>query len=485
MSKNQNLFALAIKGVLCIYLPVVLLLYIIYKVILNRAAIFDWERILIYVGIIAVWTIRNYIRRAIEQDIKDFSSLKSSIIKGGWDIIEQNENSLIVKPKFDFPFRLLINDKVQIDYARQKAIIEGPWYYVNNLAKDITGRSSIWTKRTTNIVAFILIIALVAVSISYELGVLWDIKKSFYNSLAKNNRIIEIKPEEIVGNILDNTNNHGFGVENDKYVFYVENDLNLVRTNKDFQDKKYLIQKSSGTGVSRLNLAGDWIYYTSGKNLNRMRIDGTDNEVIYKLGYLLDINMKDSWLYFINHSDNYNIYRMDINGRNLERFLRVQALDIALYDDIMIFSHKDNGKAYVESINLDGSNRKVELEVLAYDLVEWDGYYYYIGEDHKLFRSPVEGKTTPQVLVDDKVSSYIITEAGIFYSLHSEDAGYPGQGIYKTSLEGSMNTLIADTELVEGLTRIGDWILFRSSDNHLEPPISKRLNVYTNVIEIF
>src|SRR5690606_18967529 len=107
----------------------------------------------------------------IEQDVEDFNSLKSSIIKGRWEIIEQNENRLIIKPKFDFPFRILFDGKVQIDYSDKKAIIKGPWNYANNIIKDINGkRSNIWAKRIASIVAFVLIIAMLSIPVLKELG---------------------------------------------------------------------------------------------------------------------------------------------------------------------------------------------------------------------------------------------------------------------------------------------------------------------------
>ncbi|MBK5242043.1 hypothetical protein [Clostridium sp.] len=131
MSKKQNLLSLAIKGVLYIYLPVILLLYIIYEVIFKIDMIFSWNIIIIYAVMIGILTARKYAQKTIEQDVEDFSSMKSSIIKGRWEIIEQNENRLIVKPTFDFPLRLLIDDNVEIDYSEKKAIIKGPWYYAN------------------------------------------------------------------------------------------------------------------------------------------------------------------------------------------------------------------------------------------------------------------------------------------------------------------------------------------------------------------
>ncbi|MEG6521279.1 DUF5050 domain-containing protein [Desulfotomaculum sp. 1211_IL3151] len=481
MKKIQNILTLVIKGSIYIYLPVILLLFIICEVILGRDINLSWNGIILYAVSIGVWT-KNYIHRLVKEKVVDFEYLETILKKGRWKLLEQKENSLLIKPEFDFPFRMLIKDTVQIQYSDKTAIIEGPWYYVNALVNDIRGKSSIWTKGVTSIGAFVLVIVLVAIPFLFDEGVLWSLRLSYHNSQVKDVEIIEIKPQGVLGNTNENTNNYGFGVENEEYVFYVEDHLNLIRASKDFQDKNYLIQKASGTGISRLNIAGDWIFYSSGKTLNRIKIDGTDNQTIYKLSYLSDIHMKENWIYFINPFDVFNVYRMDINGRNLERFLRIQASDIALYGDRLFFSHEGDGNGYVESIGLDGNDRRVECQVFAKDLTIREDYCYFIGEDFRLNRIKVDKNAQKQILVDEKVSSYIITDNGIFYSLHSKDVGYPGEGVYRMELDGSDRALVSDTYHLEGFTHVGEWLLFHSSDKEALP-VLKKLNILTGAIE--
>ncbi|NMA49227.1 MAG: DUF5050 domain-containing protein, partial [Tissierellia bacterium] len=426
---------------------------------------------------------RSYTQKTIEQDVKDFESLKSSIDERRWEIVEQGENSLIVNPRFDFPFSLLIDDKVQIDYSDQKAIVSGPWYYAHNMVRDIDGRPSFWTKKAAKIVGLIIIIILLSIPVFDELGMPWKIKENRHKSFIENIQVIEIDSGDSPGNSVQNINNQGQGVENEDYIFYVERDLNLARTNKDYTNKIYLIEKSQGSNISRINLAGDWIFYTSGKDLNRIRIDGTNNQTIYKSGYALDIHYKDNYLYFINLADSHNVYKIDINGRNLERVLNVDARDIALYDNKMIVSYRDDDNLnVVKSFSLDGLQESIELELLANNLVKWDGYYYFIGEDYKLYKNKANGVTAPQLLVDKEVSSFVITDAGIFYSLHAEDVGYPGEDIFKVDLDGSGNTLVLETKRVGGFTEVGDYVIFHSSNIDHESE-TKRLNIFTNEID--
>lgn len=482
MKKNQSLMMLATKRLLFFSLPIVLLLYILYEVILGLDMSFSWTNIIIYAVLIGLVTIRNYGHKSINEKIEDVDHLEYRIMEGRWKILERGENSLSLKPRFDFPYSQLSKDTVQIQYSDYMATIEGPWYYVDQLARDIRGKRNIWIRRIAGFGLFILVLAIVSIPVLFETGIYWDLRKSYHNYQIRNVDIIEIQDKEAYGNTVENTNNYGYGAENEEYIFYVKSHLNLVRADRDLRENNYLIEKSGGNGINMLNVAGDWIFYSSGETLNRMQINGTDNQTIYKMGYLLDIHIKGNWIYFINPSDKFNMYRMDVNGKNLERFLKVQASDIALYDDRLFYSYKEDDKGYVESVNLDREDRKVELETMARDLTRWKGYYYYIGEDFKLFRNEI-GKNAPaQLLVEDKVSSYIVTYAGIYYSLHSDDVGYPGEGLYRTELDGMRKTLVSDTKRVEGFTQVGEWILFHSSDSNFSPKL-KRLNLQSGSIE--
>ncbi|MCK9443473.1 MAG: DUF5050 domain-containing protein [Tissierellaceae bacterium] len=473
MIKRQNLLLLALKGIVYIYLPVIILIFIIYNLILGKGLILSWDRILIYSAIIGIWTIKNYINETRELDIKNFSDVEGIIIKGRWQIVEQSEKALSVKPKFDFLFRLFIDDTVKVKDSEGKLYVEGPRYYVNNLIREIKGTSNIWTKKATEITALVVVILLVLPPILDDTGAFWEIKKIRHNSHLKKVDIIDIDTDNVLGNSVANTNNYGFAVENEEYIIYVEENFNLVRADKNFENKKYLIEKSGGSNIMRLNLAEDWIYYSSGQTLNRISIDGNKDETIYKLGYPINIYIKDNWIYFINLSDNSNIYKMDLNGRNLNRFLEVNSSYMAIYDHRLIFSHRQGENAYVESIGLDGSDRKIEFEDIAVDLVKLGDYYYYIGEDYRLYRRDAEDSLDMQILVDDKVSSYIIANDKIYYSLQSDDVGYPGEGVYSVGLDGSGVTLLTSMTKVGGFAKVGDWILFHSSDNESELKLNR------------
>lgn len=482
MKKAKNYLSLIIKGLLYIYVPVISLLFIINAFFLkiNLAnSIYRMSVFLIYSLLVSFLFAIHYSTKTIEKNIESFAQAKELIAKGKWQVLEESKNRLLVKPNFDFPFRLVIDSKVELEHLEEKTIIKGPRYYADNIIKDMEKKPSFLGKHANSITRLLLIILLVSIPLANELKVSWSIKENRHNSFVEDVKILDIDSDGLLGNSPQNTNNYGQGLESKDYFFYVEEGLSLVRTNKDFGEKTYLIQKPSGHSIDTLNLIGDWIYYQD-ENLKRIKIDGSDGEIIYKAGPAYDLHLKDNYLYFINPSDNWNVYKMDINGRNLQRLLEIDAADITIHEDKMLVSHYGDYGSYVESINLDGTGRKIEFEAKANQLTFWDDFYYFVGEDYKLYKT--DALAAPELLIDSKISSYYITDNGIFYSLHSDEWGYPGKNIYKIGLDGKNNRLIQEVLQVEGFTKLGNSILFHSwEDNSL--PILNKLDIFTSEIE--
>jgi hypothetical protein len=484
MNKKQNILILLAKRLVFYSLPMIAVLYIAYEVILGLDVSFSWMFATVYASIIGMATAINYRNMEITEPIGTFEDLENKIAKGRWEIIEKRDETFVLKPKFDFPYNKLSKDFVEVEFSNGSAKMNGPWYYIDKLSKDIKGKTSILTKRVSGIITTILILSLVSIPILGEAGMFWKIKLMRHNSSIQNVETIHFQDESINGNSGENLANYGYAVENDDYIFYVEDHLNLIRVSKDLKDKTYLIQRQGGNGINRLNLAEDWIFYMSGESLNRMKIDGSEEQTIYKQGYLMDIHLKGNNIYFINPSDKFTIYTMDVNGRGLKRFLDVEASDIAIYGDRLYFSHKTEDYSYIESIALDGTGRWVETGTLARDIIMKDGYFYYIGEDYKLYKAEAGSIEDPQAIIDAKVSSYIIIEDKIFYSIHAEDVGYPGNGVYRNSMDGSENELFYDTKRVEGFARVGDWLIFHSSDNDQLPTL-KRIDLESGKVQPF
>ena len=128
---------------------------------------------------------------------------------------------------------------------------------------------------------------------------------------------------------------------------------------------------------------------------------------------------------------------------------------------------------HVESVLVDGEDRRLEFKTdsSVRNLSRWGDYWYYMNEDYRLIRTDGKDPYIYQVPIDDNVSTYIITEVGIFYSLHGEEVGYPGDGLYRMDHFGLDKTPVSDTERVEGLAYLGDWLIYHASDDRMPPDI--------------
>ncbi|WP_409227300.1 DUF5050 domain-containing protein [Gudongella sp. SC589] len=484
MKLPDNLIVLAIKRLMFFTLPIVLFLYVLYEIVLGYEMENLWRILIPYIVIVTIATISSYTDKKREEELVDVEWLEKLRQNPRWRVLEETGKKLVLKPGFDFPYNMLSKETVSLEYSEERATIQGPRYYVDQLAKDLKGRGSKWIRRFASVGAFIVAIIILSIPVVFESGIYWDLRIRYHNYTMRKVEQIEAINGEELGNTVDNTNNYGNGVESRNHFIYVENHMNLVKTDKDFQLKEYLIQKGGGYGVSRLNISGDWVFYSSGEPYSRMKLDGTKNQTIYKLGYVMEPHLIGDWIYFINFQDNQNVYRMDLNGQNLERFIQKGVSDLAVFDNRLFYSYMDGERGRVESVHMDGSDRRLEFETdsSVRNLSRWNDYWYYMDGDYRLIRTEGQDPDIYQVPVDGNVSAYIITEEGIFYSLQGEDVGYPGEGIYRMDHFGLDKTLLSDAIRVEGFTYLGGWLLFHSSDD-LQPPTLKRLDLDSNSIE--
>ncbi|MGM0396748.1 MAG: DUF5050 domain-containing protein [Bacillota bacterium] len=484
MKSTNSLIVIAIKRLLFFSLPIIGILYIIYEIILGYDMSFSWQNVILYGVMIGIATISNYIHKSREEKIEDKDWLRKVEEQNRWKITEKNENELTLRPRFDFPYNLLSKEKVRVKYSEDVVTIDGPRYYIDQLVKDMNGRSNKWMRGFASAGAFLIAFVILSIPVIFESGVYWDLRIQYHNYQMRNVQKIEVQDVDALGNTVDNINNYGDGVETDNYIFYVENHMNLVKADKNLDNKEYLIQRDGGNGIGSLNVVDDWIFYTSGESLNRMRIDGAQNNEIYRMSYLLDTHLMGQWIYFINFQDNSNVYRIDVNGQNLERFLQIEVLDLAVYDGRLFYSYLDEGSGYVKSVDLDGGDRRLEFQTDSgvRSLTKYNDNYYYINSDYRLIRAEIGAPELYQVAIDQNVSSYIVTDEGIFYSLHGEEVGYPGEGLYRMDHFGLDKTLISDARFVEGFSKVGHWVLYHSSDNDMHPNL-KRIDLNTGEID--
>ena len=237
MKLPDNLIGLALKRLLFFTMPIVLFLYGLYVIILGYEMDNLWRILVPYLVIVTMATISSYREKTREEDLEDKDWLEKLKENSRWGVVESAENKLVLKPRFDFPYNVLSKETVIIKYSDDKVKLEGPRYYVDQLAKDLKGKTSKWMRRIALFGAFVLVVIMLSIPVIFESGIYWDMKIRYHNHTMRNiEPVIEGGAGE-VGNTVDNTNNYGYGVETEDYFIYVEDHMNLVRTDKDFQLK--------------------------------------------------------------------------------------------------------------------------------------------------------------------------------------------------------------------------------------------------------
>ena len=465
MNKTRQYLDIGIRTTLLIFIPILFVMSVIYEGIFGSSIRFDWFTVLMTLIVFLQIMIRRYQTHVLYRDMSSLKQMEHKLLDNNWEVTERRKSGWSVKATFDRPFSYIFKDTIDIQYLNQRVRIEGPNRYVEALGKELLGgndnnKESLKTKLTVLVSAFIVLMPFVS-----ESGILWEIKVLRHNVQASGSSATSVQDETQRGNSVENSNNGGYGVTDDEYLYLIENENSLTKINTLTDEKESLVDYNSDDwlGAGELNLVNDWLYYTDYEGLNRIRTDGTDEQVIYDLGHLSDVHIVNNWIYFINGEDSSNIYRMNLEGGELERLLDVEAEDLSVHDDFLLVNYyTDDYFSRLDSVDLDGSNRETVHKGYATQMLYRDDYYYYIGEDMSLYRLKADGDSNPEQLIKQAVRTYTLTEQGIvFVQAHYVDF-YESNGVYLSKLDGTDRHLIDDTKYADRLIKVNDDVLYNT-----------------------
>jgi len=474
----------AVKVLISFSIPLFLLI-LFYGIVLGFN--FNWSYILYYAPIFALASAHHYMPSTLisKEKISNDSSaiLKSKLKSAPWEIVDETENTIILRPKFDRPHTWIWREQVLLDLSGYRVSIVGAKAYTKRLQALVESKKTLWDRSIFRVFFSLLLILLLLFPVFYKYGLINDMKIRLHDYKTRNIDLIELDKTGVAGNTEDNINSYGGTVESEDYFFYVKENLKLCRSDKNFKNEKVLINKQGGSSISYLNASGEWIFFASGKTFNRIKTDGSKQETIYNLGYLIDVHLLDNWIYFINYSDQSKLYKMDINGKNLHPLNDIEIQDFSIYDGRIYFSHEEkDGQGTLKSMDLDGKDIKTIANILPFDLVKnGDTLYYTDKRNFNLYKCHLDENSRPVKLVKKELSMFILAGDSIYYSLRSTDVYYPGTGLYKIGLDGGPSEMISDDNSIEHLSRIGDWLLFHSSKEN-EWPSLKRMSLKNQTI---
>ena len=330
-------------------------------------------------------------------------------------------------------------------------------------------------KMTYFILFFILVISI----LGRKSNIFEDLHDKFEDFRLSRIEQIEVKDTSLKGNSQSNINNHGVVAETKDFFFYVEKNT-IYKNTKTFEDQIALIKRPTSEGKDTLNVIEDWVFFRQGKEIKRMKIDGSSVTTIFN-GYSFDMRIFGNNIYFIRFSDD-KLYRMDLNGRNREVVVDKKVRNMTIYNDMIYYCYEspesekvEEKEFYLNKIKLDGSEDKLLLKAEVRDIVVDEKYLYYTDEDFRLFRLDLSDNSIEQVS-DENIVKFVKDDKWIFYTLKDPDDEHRSKGLYRMDLDGeNIIEVDKDSYIYEvGLGITEDWIFYLSSDDYNDSVLKRK-----------
>lgn len=305
-----------------------------------------------------------------------------------------------------------------------------------------------------------------------------ELKKTYHNYKIKNIEKIHFGGNYLLGNSENNINNYGGVVARKEEIFYVKSNSEIYKTDKDFNNEIKLVERSSSSSLWYLNLLDDWLFYREGKAIKRIKTDGSRVDTIFGMGYVLDLHLIDNWLYFIFIEDDSKVYKMTVNGEELQRVINKGVSDIAIYNNQLYYSYIEGETAYLKTLDLKDGEEKLIANLHIRDMILQDNIIYYIdGNNNKLYQyNLITGRL--EKLTEVEITKFLWTGKGIYFmGKGEEEFVHPGKGLYKICLDGKGIEMINDNLFMEKINLTGEWLLYKSSTADRQPPSLKRIHI--------
>ncbi|NLB42858.1 MAG: DUF5050 domain-containing protein [Clostridiales bacterium] len=258
--------------------------------------------------------------------------------------------------------------------------------------------------------------------------------------------------------------------EDEDWIYYMSLDSIINRVSTDYKVNIPIVSNVQ----SFVGIHDGWIYYINGYNLDyeytydlfRVKVDGTDVEKVNDNYYSNGAKIVGDWFY---GADFDKIHKMKLDGTE-EVVLYDGQSQYTIFTDEWIYFQPNNN--YLYRVNFDGSKLEqvstYRLQGLGY-MKENDGWIYYRitssyeGNEDGLYRIKGDGLRTDKLIGKDFSGGFAIYEDWIYYTKDS--------WIHKMRLNGEDDTKIYenDTENIS-VTEVTDTnIVFYSYYTHEDP----------------
>ena len=217
---------------------------------------------------------------------------------------------------------------------------------------------------------------------------------------------------------------------------------------------------------------GEYIYAASTEGLVKMKLDGSDYQVLVEGGTPCFIHVADDSLYFILMTDDSTgVYRCELDGSNLERIVEQDAYYLQIVGDKMYYNKFHMGTGQTTGFykaNLDGKSEKSILVHELYDTFVVGDVLFYQNKNsdetmnrYQMVTERHEGLTSgiSYSFVTDGISGYYVKN-----DKSMEDGDYVGD-VMKVDFKTKEETLLFEGADVQTLVLKGDSIYFVNAND--------------------
>ena len=317
-------------------------------------------------------------------------------------------------------------------------------------------------KNLINILSILILISLFLINVTSTDEVLREKWKDFrHEILIKSIEHIDPEDRTVIRNE-SNLNNIGVVLETDDYNYIVFNGLHLEKTDKKLDTVEVLLSKSQGYHMGNLQLMDQWLFFTS-DGIHRINVKTKEKEQLYSDG-VMDFYLTEEYIYFIDYKRGLNLFRMGLNGENLQRINTSLILDLSLTDTGFLAVTELENQNQLIHIDFDGQSEVLVSPFSGNQLIKLDSEIYYLDNQSDYLVKMNLTTQAKEILVDDLINYFAMDNEDIYYSLREEtDEFNDALGIYKLTKEGDILLLDDETLMSTGnLSILGDYIYYES-----------------------
>lgn len=484
MEKKKSFMITAFK----IFISILLIMTIVFIIPSILWGVYvDWIFVMVLSLALSLFGTHHYKETTMEIPIEDKNSfseyVRERLDPGLWKIIKEENDIFTIKPRFDRPYSWIYKERITITLTEDHAIVKGSKVYIDRMEPILKGKNLLRNNKILRYVGTVIMLLLLMTPTLLHLEVIdiFALRKAHHQFRVRNIEKITFEENLSLGNTVNNINNYGMVVGKEDHIFYIKGSSGIYKADRDFNYEESVLIKSSGIIPWYLNIVEDWLFYREGKAIKRMKTDGGKTDTIFNLGYTQDLHILDNWIYFIYQSEDFEVYKMTVNGENLQKIIDISVSHIAIYDNKLYYSYTLDGVDYFKYMDLDSQEHEMVANLFTRDMILEDNIVYFINyHNSKLYQYDLLTEEL-KPLTNDEVGKFTKVDNNIYFIKRTKEEHHQGKGLYKLNLDDHSKVMLNNDWFWNDFINVTeDWIIYESTDDYRRPAILKRMSLEGN-----